>query len=44
MSQDLQTGTALIFFGTGMRSKEDIADEARAAIERKAQSKFQFKK
>ena len=30
--------------GTGMRSKEDIVDQAKAAIERKAQSKFQFKK
>ncbi|MES2759834.1 MAG: hypothetical protein V4693_20885 [Pseudomonadota bacterium] len=30
--------------GTGMRSKEDIAREARAALDRKAQSKFQFKK
>lgn len=40
----LPDGYRVYFSGTGMRSKEDIADEARAAIERKAQSKFQFKK
>ncbi|NHZ33398.1 bacteriophage antitermination protein Q [Massilia rubra] len=40
----LPDGFKTYFSGTGMRSKEDIADEARAAIERKARSKFQFKK
>ncbi|UOD27745.1 hypothetical protein INH39_19835 [Massilia violaceinigra] len=40
----LPDGYKTYFSGTGMRSKEDIADEASAALERKAQSKFQFKK
>lgn len=40
----LPDGYKAYFSGLGMRSKEDIAGEARAAIARKAQSKFQFKK
>lgn len=40
----LPDGYRAYFSGTGMRSKEDIADEARTAITRKARSKFQFKK
>jgi tetratricopeptide (TPR) repeat protein len=40
----LPDGYKAYFSGAGMRSKENIADEARAAIERKARTKFQFKK
>lgn len=40
----LPDGYKAYFSGTGMRSKEDIAGEARAALARKAQSKFHFKK
>ncbi|MDQ1818150.1 hypothetical protein RBA41_33110 [Massilia sp. CCM 9210] len=40
----LPDGYNTYFSGTGMRSKEDIAGEAKTAIERKARSKFQFKK
>ena len=40
----LPDGFRAYFSGTGMRTKEEIACEATAAIERKAQSKFKFKK
>jgi tetratricopeptide (TPR) repeat protein len=40
----LPDGYKAYFSGTGMRSKEDIAGEAAAAVARKAKSKFQFKK
>jgi tetratricopeptide (TPR) repeat protein len=40
----LPDGYRAYFSGTGMRSKEDIASEAEAAVARKAKSKFQFKK
>ncbi|MFC0136250.1 hypothetical protein [Massilia eurypsychrophila] len=40
----LPDGYKAHFSGTGMRTKEDIAGEAKAAMERKAQSKFQFKR
>lgn len=41
---ELPDGYRAYFSGTGMRSKEDISMEARAAMARKTQSKFQFKK
>jgi tetratricopeptide (TPR) repeat protein len=40
----LPVGYRAYFSGTGMRTKEDIAGEATAAMERKTRSKFQFKK
>lgn len=40
---DVADGFRAYIPGTGMRSKEDILAEARAAIERKSKFKFQFK-
>jgi tetratricopeptide (TPR) repeat protein len=40
----LPDGYRAYFSGTGMRTKDDIAGEARAAVARKAKSRFRFKK